>query len=156
MEKVKKPFWKKWWFWAIVVIVLIAIAANGGNSSNNTAQPTSTTNETQKQTNSSNNNSTPVAANTDQPKQTTEQEKPNEPENKPTISKAEFEQIKTGMTYEEVVKIIGGEGNLLSETKIGNIHSVMYEWDGEGMIGANANFIFQNGKLQTKSQFGLE
>ena len=29
MEKVKKPFYKKWWVWLIAVIVIIAIATNG-------------------------------------------------------------------------------------------------------------------------------
>ena len=29
MEKVKKPFYKKWWVWLIAIIVIIAIATNG-------------------------------------------------------------------------------------------------------------------------------
>ena len=29
MDKVKKPFYKKWWVWLIAVIVIIAIATNG-------------------------------------------------------------------------------------------------------------------------------
>ena len=29
MEKVKKPFYKKWWVWLIVVIFVIAIATSG-------------------------------------------------------------------------------------------------------------------------------
>jgi hypothetical protein len=31
----------------------------------------------------------------------------------------------------------------------------MYRWDGAGMLGANLNAMFQNGKLVTKAQFGL-
>ena len=42
-----------------------------------------------------------------------------EPENKPTISMTEFVAISTGMTYEEVVDIIGSEGELLSEVNLG-------------------------------------
>ena len=81
-----------------------------------------------------------------------------ETKNDPGISKKEFEQIQSGMTYEEVVSIIGGEGEVLSETgnKGEDLHTVMYQWDGESGFGANANAMFQGGKLNTKSQFGLE
>ena len=81
-----------------------------------------------------------------------------ETKNDPGISKKEFEQIQSGMTYEEVVSIIGGEGEVLSESgnKGEDLHTVMYQWDGESGFGANANAMFQGGKLNTKSQFGLE
>jgi len=36
------------------------------------------------------------------------------------------------------------------------LHTIIYSWDGEGEIGANANFTFQGGKLQNKAQFGLK
>lgn len=75
-----------------------------------------------------------------------------------TITLDEFNKINNGMTYEEVVKIIGGDGNLLSESgeKGTEYYTVMYEYSGEGDLGANANFTFQNDKLQNKSQFGLK
>lgn len=75
-----------------------------------------------------------------------------------TVSLDEFNQIKNGMTYEEVVKIIGGEGNMLSESgdKGTDFHTAIYDYKGEGDFGANANFTFQGGKLQNKSQFGLK
>jgi hypothetical protein len=74
------------------------------------------------------------------------------------ISKAEFEKIQTGMTYEEVVKIIGTEGELMSEVgeKGTEYYTVMYSWDGEKGFGANANATFQGGKMMSKAQFGLE
>lgn len=34
--------------------------------------------------------------------------------------------------------------------------TVMYQYKGEGQMGANANFMFQENKLQNKAQFGLE
>ena len=85
-------------------------------------------------------------------------EEPAEAENNPGISKAEFDQIENGMTYEEVVQIIGGEGEVLSEVgeKGTDLYTVMYKYDGESGLGANANFTFQNNKLQAKAQFGLE
>ncbi len=62
------------------------------------------------------------------------------------------------MTYEEVAANIGGEGNLLSESgeKGTDFYTVMYDYKGEGDFGANANFMFQGGKLQNKAQFGLK
>lgn len=75
-----------------------------------------------------------------------------------SINIDEFNQIKNGMTYDEVVNIIGGEGNMISETgeNGSEFYTVMYEYKGEGDFGANANFMFQGGKLQNKAQFGLK
>jgi Domain of Unknown Function with PDB structure (DUF3862) len=140
MEK-KKSILKRWWFWAIVIIVIIGIGAVGGG---------------EEETNTAEQASTEPQINEEKPKPKENDEK-SEPENKPTISKAEFDAIKTGMTYEEVVEIIGSEGEVRSETgEAGSeFHTIMYSWDGEG-IGANASLMFQGGKLQSKSQFGLE
>ncbi len=75
-----------------------------------------------------------------------------------TISKAEFEKLNTGMTYREVVEMVGGYGELLSE--VGSVgdeyHTAVYMWKGEGSIGANANVTFQNGKVIMKAQAGLK
>ena len=67
-----------------------------------------------------------------------------------------FNKIETGMSYQEVVNIIGEEGTVLSESEIGNIKSTIYSWYGEGSIGANANVTFQNGKVVSKAQVGLK
>lgn len=67
-----------------------------------------------------------------------------------------FNKIETGMTYEQVVEIIGEEGTILSESEIANIKTAIYSWYGEGSIGANANITFQNGKVTAKAQFGLK
>ncbi|PGA33291.1 hypothetical protein COL81_26815 [Bacillus toyonensis] len=87
-----------------------------------------------------------------------EPKKKEAPKNKPGISKAEFDQIQNGMSYDEVKAIIGSDGEVLSETgQAGDqFHTIMYKWDGEKGFGANANFMFQEGKLQNKSQFGLK
>ncbi|NTV91008.1 MAG: DUF3862 domain-containing protein [Clostridiales bacterium] len=80
------------------------------------------------------------------------------PANKPTMTKAEFDQLKSGMTYEEATAIIGGPGEVLSES--GNAgdeyHTVMYQYKGEGGFGANANLMFQGNKLMNKAQMGLK
>jgi len=73
------------------------------------------------------------------------------------ISKAEFDKIKVGMSYEEVKEIIGGECTLESESgeKGTALYTVMYGCDGEGELGANVQLMFQGGKLDSKTQMGL-
>ncbi len=78
-----------------------------------------------------------------------------------TMTKAEFDQLQTGMTYNEATKIIGGNGEVESESgKVGgsglDIHTVMYQYKGSGSLGANANLMFQDEKLINKSQLGLK
>ena len=79
--------------------------------------------------------------------------------NDPTITLAEFNQIASGMTYDEVVAIVGGQGQIISQTDLGlgaQYATVIYMWEGEGFIGANANVYFQGGVVTSKAQFGLE
>lgn len=71
------------------------------------------------------------------------------------MSKAEFDQITTGMSYESVVSIVGGPGELLSESGIAGYVTKMYMWEGSCGLGANSNAMFQNGALVSKAQFGL-
>ena len=62
------------------------------------------------------------------------------------------------MSYDEVVDIVGGEGNLIFESgnKGTEFYTVMYDYTSEGDLGANTSFMFQGNKLQNKSQFGLK
>lgn len=80
------------------------------------------------------------------------------PVNSSTMSLAEFQAIQSGMTYEQVVQIVGGPGEIMSESGSPGeaYYTVMYTWEGEGTLGANANCIFQGGALMNKAQFGLE
>lgn len=75
-----------------------------------------------------------------------------------TISLTEFNSIETGMSYEQVCEIVGGEGTLGSNVDIGEAayKTEIYQWTGEGSIGANANVTFQGGKVVSKAQIGLE
>lgn len=74
------------------------------------------------------------------------------------ISKEKYEQVNNGMTYEEVIEIVGGEGEVITETgeKGTELYGISVMYEGEGGIGASANFVFIGNKLQTKSQYGLE
>ncbi|WP_242224565.1 DUF3862 domain-containing protein [Bacillus cereus group sp. BfR-BA-01380] len=143
----KKPFYKKWWFWVIVVIIVAAAA--GGNSGNKKEEAKTTSTEPKQETKQE-------QPKKEEPKK--EETKKEEAKNKPGVSKAEFDQIQNGMSYEEVKNIIGSDGEVLSETgqKGDQFHTIMYKWDGEKGLGANANFTFQEEKLANKSQFGLK
>ena len=88
------------------------------------------------------------------------QEEIKAPEDNPdTITLDEFNQIRNGMEYQEVFDIIGGRGELLSDVDLGfgdEYYTATYSWVGEGSLGANANVMFQGGKVVSKAQFGLE
>ena len=75
-----------------------------------------------------------------------------------SISLEEFNKIETGMTYKEVCDIIGGEGTLGASSDIGlgdEYKTEIYQWTGDGVLGANANVTFQGGKVFSKAQAGL-
>ncbi|MBD8520553.1 DUF3862 domain-containing protein [Lysinibacillus fusiformis] len=73
------------------------------------------------------------------------------------LTEEKFKQIKDGMTYEEVVKIVGAEGNIMSETGSAGEphHTVMYEFETDGVM-SSSTMMFQGGKLINKAQFGVE
>ena len=74
------------------------------------------------------------------------------------ITLDEFNRIETGMSYENVVQIIGQEGELLSsvDLNIGSDYATqMYVWYGSGSV-ANANVTFQGNKVISKAQIGLK
>lgn len=136
-------------FIGLIVLGAIAAALGGGDDKKET-------------TSSEPKQGTQAPATKEEPKKEEvmkeEPKKEEAPKNKPGISKAEFDQIQNGMSYDEVKAIIGSDGEVLSESgQAGEqFHTIMYKWDGEKGFGANANFMFQEGKLQNKSQFGLK
>lgn len=64
-----------------------------------------------------------------------------------------FNSVSEGMTYEEVVAILG-EGEIISESEIMDYTSVMYQWMNKD--GSNMNAMFQGNSLTMKSQFNLK
>ncbi|SFJ71288.1 DUF3862 domain-containing protein [Thermoflavimicrobium dichotomicum] len=75
-------------------------------------------------------------------------------EEKKEVTMKKFKKIKNGMSYEEVVRIIGFEGTEMSSSEVAGIKTVMYSWQNED--GSNMNAMFQNNKLTSKAQFGLK
>lgn len=71
------------------------------------------------------------------------------------ITMDEFNQIETGMSYKKVKKIIGSDGKLISTSSVGDITISIYTWNGNGMLGSNANVTFTNNEVTAKAQIGL-
>lgn len=65
-----------------------------------------------------------------------------------------FNQIQNGMKYEEVVKILGGEGTETSSFSSGSTSTVTYKWEGEKYARITATF--RNGELASKIQTNVK
>lgn len=140
----------------IVIGVIVALAIIGGIISSANKKSTKKKTETQVEE---------VPAVPETPVTPTETSPPVTPATPPappvnagTMSLAEFGQIQNGMSYEQVCAIVGGPGEVMSESGSpgSEYYTVMYTWEGEGSLGANANCMFQGGALMNKAQFGLE
>lgn len=77
------------------------------------------------------------------------------------VTKAHYDRIQKGMSYRQVVAVIGAEGEELSRNELEgvpgvmeSVETVMYQWQNGN--GSNMNAIFQNDKLMQKAQFGLK
>ncbi len=69
------------------------------------------------------------------------------------VTLGNFNRLETGMSYADVVRILG-PGQELSRSDIAGTTTVMYQWNGTGL--GNMNAMFQDGKMITKAQFGLK
>lgn len=72
------------------------------------------------------------------------------------ITLDEYNQINTGMSYEEVKAIVGSEGTVSSEAESNGYKIVIVTWYGNGTAGSNANVTFTNDKVTAKAQIGLQ
>lgn len=73
------------------------------------------------------------------------------------ITISEFNKIEIGMTYDEVVSIIGEEGECFSSLDLGlgsDYKTELFTWNGPDGI-STASVMFQDNKVISKSQFGL-
>jgi hypothetical protein len=70
-----------------------------------------------------------------------------------------FTRVHEGMTGDEFKEVIGEKAyakcELVSSSELAGFKTVMIDCPGEGSLGANTSFMFQNGNLVLKSQFGL-
>ena len=140
MEETKKEKKGKKVFFVFLVlivlfIVIVAIASNSDSSSSDG----STTTATQKN-----------------------EETTQDPDT--YIDMDEYNKIKVGMTYKEVVKIIGCEGKVSSSADFSDGSVVNYGWSSKNMGGDEyggtvtygATISFVDGKVTSKMQIGLD
>lgn len=128
----------KWIVIAVVAIFIIAAIGSGGNDNSNTAKNEPATSNADANTDADTNANTDTAST----KEAT------------GITEEKYDSIQTGMTYEEVIDIIGENGTSISESEIAGIKTVIYEWTSSEGWG-NANITFQDGKVVNKAQFGI-
>ncbi len=70
------------------------------------------------------------------------------------LTKAKFEELKNGMTYKEVVAILGKEGEETSSSQVGKTTIRTMKWQGVNYEYIFANFT--NDKMTFKSQANLK
>lgn len=70
------------------------------------------------------------------------------------LTMAKYEQLNTGLSYSEAVKIIGAEGSQTSSSSSGTYKTTTYKWEGEK--NARIYVIFKDDKIQSKSQSNLK
>lgn len=70
------------------------------------------------------------------------------------LTMANYNRLRNGMSYRQVIAIVGQPSQEVSRSEIAGYETVMYIW--EGSWGANMNAMFQNGELVQKAQLGLK
>ena len=71
------------------------------------------------------------------------------------VTLSNYTQLKKGMSYAEVVKILGKEGtNTGAKHSLPGTKVVQYLWNGED--GGSMTALFQNNRLISKAQSGLK
>lgn len=73
-------------------------------------------------------------------------------------AKSDFDAIKPEMSYKDVCTIIGKDGALISETseKGKKDHQATYQWNIDGLDDTFIQCAFENDKMVTKTQQGLD
>lgn len=69
------------------------------------------------------------------------------------LNVVKFNKLETGMKYADVVKMLGSEGEVISDSDMSGVKTTIYKWSGAS--GAFVKAIFQNGKLIDKVHTGL-
>ena len=75
---------------------------------------------------------------------------------KPSITKAQFDQIKEGMSRNEVTAIVGDPGQVQFETGTGKAYGALYSYWGDGSANSIATMLFQAGILIKKHERNLQ
>lgn len=71
------------------------------------------------------------------------------------LTLAAYNQIEAGMAYDEVVEIVGFEGESMSVVEVEGLPKTeVFMW--QNTFGSNMNVTFQGGAMVSKAQFGLK
>lgn len=84
-----------------------------------------------------------------------QQPAPREPLPTLGVTMAGYNRLHDGMRYEDAVDVLGSPGEEVSSSRVGTTSTRMYSWSAARGIG-NMNAMFQNGRLVSKAQFGLD
>ena len=71
-----------------------------------------------------------------------------------TYTLAQFNQIQTGMTRDQVTSILGSGGTMTAQNNLAGTSTEAYSY--QNPSGSNMQLMFQNGALIQKAQFGLQ
>ena len=69
------------------------------------------------------------------------------------VTMESYERLSNGMTYEDACVVMGGAGEEISSSNIGDIVTAAYVW--RGPDNTSINVVVQGGKVVMKSKFGL-
>lgn len=67
-----------------------------------------------------------------------------------------FNTLYAGMSYNRVASLIGCEGDLTSDLKLGNGKIQKYSWNGNGLNSSFATITFMNGSMIGREELGLQ
>lgn len=73
-----------------------------------------------------------------------------------TVTMELYQKIKNGMTYNEVVNLIGADGKPVVSVGDGEYKTECYEWPGDSGDCSSVDVTFQGGVVAGKLQIGLE
>lgn len=73
-----------------------------------------------------------------------------------TVTMEIYRKIKIGMTYNEVVNLIGADGTPLLSAGEGEYGFESYDWPGANSEYSSASITFQDGVVSAKIQIGLD
>jgi hypothetical protein len=67
---------------------------------------------------------------------------------------AKYRRVALGMTYEEVVAVMGFEGEKISSIELDWMQTETYRWSGNW--NTSIDVVFQQGRVTNKKQVGLK
>jgi hypothetical protein len=130
------------WLALILGCTSLKESSNSGQTASPATSPTNTATTSSSPARSATNNS---------------QTNANSPASTAGVTMANFNRLQKGMTYAQVVQILGKEGEESGVLGSGGDKVVMYKWDAdEDVSDARLDAFFKNGKLDSKLQFALK